>query len=164
MTRYLTHIYDGNTDSDQLRMRTDAGGCRIFGFALVYLEAVAWLILTPISINHPNTHTIYQPFRLGRLLPSFCLASLCSNLSSILQPMATHSVSSIDLHSFVHNLWKCITTTLPMCSYSSVILCQGSRVRVTKSNYFKPTPKPARAPARLDDAPRFYSARAEVFF
>ena len=92
MTRYLTHIYDGNTDSDQLRMRTDAGGCRIFGFALVYLEAVAWPILTPISINHPinhpNTHTIYQPFRLGRLLPSFCLASLCSNLSSILQLMA----------------------------------------------------------------------------
>ena len=123
MTRYLTHIYDGNTDSDQLRMRTDAGGCRIFGFALVYLEAVAWLILTLISINHPNTHTIYQPFRLGRLIPSFCLALLGSNLSSILQMMATHSVSSTDLHSFVHNLWKCITTTLPMCSYSSVILC-----------------------------------------
>ena len=41
---------------------------------------------------------------------------------------------------------------------------KGSRVRVTKSNYFKPTPKPARGPARLDDAPRFYSARAEVFF
>ena len=49
--------------------------------------AVARPILTPISINHTNTHTIYQPFRLGHPLPSFCLASLCSNVSSILQPM-----------------------------------------------------------------------------
>ena len=130
---FLTGILTGSIADADGRAGAEISDAR----GSIRSEAIYWIvqllqpILTPISIKHTNTHTIHPPFRLGRpqSFPHSALHHFASMHQVYYDQWLTHSVPSIDLHSFIHNLCKCITTILPVRRYSSAILSHKTPLR-----------------------------------